>query len=401
MPSLLVSSWMWHLTRWNGLFLGTYLVTHLGGPPIANQFVGVAMFAPMLAGAYFSSRSDIEPRTMVFVTELVLLPVSVLMTVLVSTGAVSMWMIYPFELAYGFGGMVNMTAQRELLFRLAGPDRATRVLNIEVTSMAAAMMLGPLLGGLTISVFGLGVAFGVPAALLAGSVLLFWTSTRRYAPPRLAAVPVRQGTDWRLLSRSPALTLILLVTVICNLCYFAFLPLVPVIAEHLDAGAAMAGVIGAAAGIAQLVVGSALVMRPVRRPLAAYVGGVALCLGCLGIVAATPLLSVTLVALGIAGIGQALFGSAQATLPVAAVGIHERAAALGLLSTTIGLALPTGMVILGVTSSVLGPQRAMLVSALVGLLTLAATLVVGRRYLNRPTLGEPAGRGGEGDSVAA
>ena len=394
---------MWHLTRWNGLFLGTYLVTHLGGPPIANQFVGVAMFAPMLAGAYFSSRSDIEPRTMVFVTELVLLPVSALMTVLVATGAVSIWMVYPFELAYGFGGMVNMTAQRELLFRLGGPLGAARVLNIEVTGMAAAMMLGPLLGGLTISAFGLGVAFGIPAVLLAGSVLLFWASTRglpAYPIPKLAAA-ARRGTDWRLLSRSPSLALILLVTVICNLCYFAFLPLVPVIAEHLNAGAAMAGVIGAAAGVSQLVVGSALVVRPVRRPFAAYVGGVALCLSCLGIVAATPLLSVTLAALGVAGIGQALFGSTQATLPVAAVGIHERAAALGLLSTTIGLALPTGMVILGVTSGVLGPQRAMLASALAGLVTLAATLLLGRRYVSRPTLDEAAGRGGEGDSVAA
>ena len=134
---------MWHLTRWNGLFLGTYLVTHLGGPPIANQFVGVAMFAPMLAGAYFSRRSGIDPRAMVFRTQLALLPVAVLMTGVVSTGAVSLWMVYAFELAYGFGGMVNMTAQRELLFRVGGPLRAGRVLNIEVTSMAAAMMLGP------------------------------------------------------------------------------------------------------------------------------------------------------------------------------------------------------------------------------------------------------------------
>ena len=395
---------MWHLTRWNGLFLGTYLVTHLGGPPIANQFVGVAMFAPMLAGAYFSARSDIEPRAMVLVTELVLLPVSVLMTALVFTGSVSMWMVYPFELAYGFGGMVNMTAQRELLFRISGPLRAPRVLNIEVTSMAAAMMLGPLLGGLTISAFGLGVAFGVPALLLAGSALLFWASTRRlpeYPMPRLVTVPARRGTDWGLLSRSPALALILFVTVICNLCYFAFLPLVPVIAEHLGAGAAMAGVIGAAAGVAQLVIGSGLVVRPVRRPFAAYAGGVALCLSCLGIVAATPMLSVTLAALGVAGIGQALFGSTQATLPVAAVGDHERTAALGLLSTTIGVALPTGMLILGAMSSVLGPQRAMLVSALAGLAALAATLLFGRRHLSKSVLDEAAGGGGEGDSVAA
>lgn len=394
---------MWHLTRWNGLFLGTYLVTQLGGPPIANQFVGVAMFAPLVAGAYFSARYDIEPRTVVFATEVMLLPVAFVMAALVSTGTVSLWMVYPFELAYGFGGMVNMTAQRELLFRVGGPLRAGRVLNIEVTSMAAAMMLGPLIGGLTISAFGLGVAFLIPAVLLAGSVVLFWMSTRHLPehPVALTAVPVRRRTDWRLLSRSPTLAVILFVTVICNLCYFAFLPLVPVIAEHLDAGPAMAGVIGAAAGVAQLVIASGLVMRPVRRPWPAYIGGVALCLCCLGIVGFSPWLSVTLAALGVAGIGQALFGSTQATLPVEAVQVHERTAALGLLSTTIGVALPVGMVILGISSSVLGPQRAMLVSALTGLVALAATAVITRRNLSRPTSGGSACGGGEGDSVAA
>ena len=112
-------------------------------------------------------------------------------------------------------------------------------------------------------------------------------------------------------------------------------------------------------------------------------------------------MSVTLAALGVAGIGQALFGSTQATLPVAAVQVHERTAALGLLSTTIGAALPAGMVILGISSSVMGPQRAMLVSALTGLVALAATAVITRRYLNRPTSGGSACRGGEGDSVAA
>jgi predicted MFS family arabinose efflux permease len=391
---LLVSSWLWHLTRWDGLFLGTYLVTHLGGPPIANQFVGVAMFAPMLLGSYVSSRANFAPRKLVFLTELVLLPISVLMTVLVGTGAVQMWMVYPFELAYGFGGMVNMTAQRELLFRIGGPQRSTRVLNTELTGMASAMMLGPLVGGLTIAAFGLGVAFAVPAVLLTFSAPLLWISTRRLQAEPPSAAPSAAGmTDWRLLRRSPALALILVVTLICNLCYFAFLPLVPVIAKHLNAGAVMAGVIGATAGIVQLVITAVLVVRPVRRPLNAYTFGVALCLCCLAILAYTPVLTVALLTLGVAGIGQALFGSTQATLPVAAVAPHERAAALGLLSTTIGVALPTGMVVLGVTSSLLGAQPAMLMSALFGLAALAAT-VLGNS-------GRAIGVGGEGDSIAA
>jgi predicted MFS family arabinose efflux permease len=398
---LLVSSWLWHLTRWDGLFLGTYLVTHLGGPPIANQFVGVAMFAPMLLGSYVSSRNDFAPRKLVFVTELVLLPISILMTVLVGwghlpaggqgAGAVQMWMVYPFELAYGFGGMVNMTAQRELLFRFAGPMHSIRVLNTELTGMASAMMLGPLVGGVTIAAFGLGVAFAVPAVLLALSAPLLWMSTRALPaePPRAAR---RRMADWRLLRRSPTLAVILLVTVICNLCYYAFLPLVPVIAKHLNAGAVMAGVIGATAGIVQLVITAVLVVRPVRRPLSAYTFGVALCLCCLAVLAYTPVLTAALLTLAVAGIGQALFGSTQAMLPVAAVAPHERAAALGLLSSTIGVALPTGMVVLGVTSSLLGAQPAMLMSALVGLAALAAT-VLGNS-------GRAIGVGGERNSVA-
>jgi MFS family permease len=406
---LLVSSWLWHLTRWGGLFMGTYLITHLGAEPIANQFVGVAMFAPMLLGAYVSSRVDVDARKLVLVTEFVLLPISVLMAVLVGSGAVATWMVYPFELAYGFGGMVNMTAQRALLFRMGGPLHVTRVLNTELAGMASAMMLGPLIGGITIASFGLGVAFCVPVVLLACSAPLLWLSTRRIpATPAVVTSPAAAtagSNAWQLVRSSRPLAVILSVTLICNLCYFAFTPLVPVIAKHLGAGAAMAGVIGATPGIVQMVVAAALVVRPARNPIAAYAAGVALCLCGLGILSYTPVLTVALLALGVAGIGQALFGSTQATLPFTSVAPHERAAALGLIPTTIGVALPTGMVVLGVASSLFGPQLAMLLSALIGLVALIAALLGNRHLMKAPhtvrTSGGAIGVGGEGDSVTA
>lgn len=391
------------------MFLGTYLVTYLGGPPIANQFVGVALFAPMLLGSYVASRTDIEPRRLVLVGQLVLLPISVLMVALVGSKAVTTWMVYPFELAYGFGGMVNMTSQRELLFQIAGPSRSTRVLNIELTGLASAMMAGPLIGGTSVAVFGLGVAFAVPAVLLICSTILFWYSTRRlplaHNPAPIAAAAGGGGrVDWRLLRRSRALAVILLVTVVCNLCYFAFMPLVPVIAQRLDAGAAMAGVIGATAGVVQLVIAALLIVRPPPRPMSAYALGVSLCLGCLALLAYTPTVALALLTLSVAGIGQALFSSTQATLPVDVVAPHERAAALGLLTTTIGVALPTGMVVLGVMSGLLGAQLAMLVSALAGLAALAAIVAANRKLLMRlpsrtVTLCGPISVGREGNPI--
>jgi predicted MFS family arabinose efflux permease len=400
---------MWHLTRWDGLFLGTYLITHLGGHPIDNQFAGVAMFTPMLLGAYVASKMrQVNPRQLVLITELALLPLTAVMIVLVSTGAVQIWMVYPFELACGFGGMVNMTAQRELLIRHAGQARSHRALSAEMAGLASATMLGPLLGGVMIGVFGLGVAFAFPAVLLGCSAVILWHATRRLptgAPAAAGADPpstaARGRMDWQLLRHSRTLTVVLGVTVIGNLCYFAFIPLVPVISKSLGAGAAMAGVIGSAAGTVQLVTAAALILRPARRPAAAYAFGVALCLCCLGVLSYAPVVAVALLALGVAGIGQALFGTMQATLSVAAVGPHERSAALGLLSTTIGLALPTGMVILGVTSSLLGARLAMLVSALVGLAALAATLLGNPHQIRPPeTSGGPVSLGREGDPVA-
>ena len=207
--------------------------------------------------------------------------------------------------------------------------------------------------------------------------------------------------DWQLLRRSRALTVILAVTVIGNLCYFAFIPLVPVISKNLGAGAAMAGVIGSAAGTVQLVSAVGLTVWPARRPAAAYAFGVALCLCCLGVLSFAPVVAVALLALGVAGIGQALFSTMQTTLSVAAVGPHERSAALGLLSTTIGVALPTGMVILGVTSSLLGARLAMLLSALVGLAALATTLLGNAQQMRAPKTSSGAVRvGREGDPVA-
>jgi predicted MFS family arabinose efflux permease len=320
-------------------------------------------------------------------------------------------MVYPFMIAYGFGGMVNMTTQRELLFQMSGPLRSTRVINAEVASTASATMLGPLIGGITIQAFGLGVAFAVPAALLASSAPLLWLSTRHLPVTSIPIVPASavgggRVTDWHLLRRSRALTVILLITVICNLFYFAFIPLVPVIAQHLHADALMAGVIGSAAGIMTLGIAGVLVVRPARQPFNAYVAGVALCLCCLAVLSYAPLLIVVLSALAVAGVGQAYFGSAQAILPVAAVAPGERAAALGLVTTAIGLALPVGMVILGIMSSLLGPQLAMLVSALVGLAALTATVLVNRDSMRAPsnTTGSSGAtmRGGrEGNPVAA
>jgi hypothetical protein len=74
-------------------------------------------------------------------------------------------------------------------------------------------------------------------------------------------------------------------------------------------------------------------------------------------------------------------------------------------TTTIGVALPSGMVVLGIASSLLGARQAMLVSALVGLIALCLIVIANaglfgaprRRIVSR----RPVGVGGESHPIAA
>jgi MFS family permease len=386
---LVISSFMWHLTRWDGLFLGTYLVTRLGGKPIDDQLVGIAMFAPMLLGSTVAGhlRKGLDPRLVVLVCEVTLLPLAAGFPFLAGSRAAEIWMVYPFEFAFGVGGMVNMTAQRELLARTAGPRRQRRVLSAELTGMSGAMMLGPLIGGISIGLLGIGPAFGLTAVLLAGSVTILRAASRPATVPAPPSLPVASGPaettrpSLRQLLGHRRLAFVLGVTVVANLCYFAFTPLVPVVAKRLQAGPAVTGVLGSAAGAVQLVVAAVLVAWPARRAGAAFAAGVGLCLACLGALAYAPDVLVAVLVLATAGIGQGLFNSLQTLLTVSSVPRADRPAAFGVLTTTIGVALPLGMLVLGISSSLFGAQAGMLVSSLTGLAVLAVIAALNRRAL--------------------
>lgn len=414
---LLCSSWLWHITRWQGLFLSAYLVTQQGAPPIANQLVGVCIFAPTILGGYVGARSQEagRSRTLVLTTQIALVPLSLLMAVSVLWDYGSAWAVYPFMFAYGVGFVVNLTAQRVLILHRAGPELGARAMNAEVTGLSGAMMVGPLIGGVTAEMFGLPAAFSILVVLLAVSVLLLLISTRgvdwlseQVAEP--AAAPAStvdsEGTTrpTRALWRSPAMLLVLLLTLVYDVFFFAFTPLIPVIAEELRADAVMTGVLASAAGFVQLVVCAYLVVRPLRREMAAYIGGVALALVCLAGLTWAPAIAAAVLILGVSGIGQALVASTQATLPITLVAERDRATAMGLVATAIGVALPVGMIALGVGANILGARGAMLASAVVGLFVLAVILLANSRLL-RGRLPVPsdgtAGLGREGDAVAA
>jgi MFS family permease len=400
--TLFVSSWLWHTTRWGGLFTCGYLVTKLSDAPFLNQLVGVSIFAPMLLGGLAAGAlSDrFDRRRIVLTTQLLLIPVSLAMFAIVQSGLVQVWMVYPYMICLGSGGVVNMTAQRALIYETVGARLAPRALTIETVGMASANVAGALCGGAAIEAIGTGSAFGLLATALCVSVVLLRTvpAPKRGAeiaptvtsrPTVIAPLPVTTlpsttlpsttlpaftmrdqiRSGFTLLDRSPSLTSMLGITVVMNLFYFSFMPLVPVMAERFGASALSTGILGAAAGCGQLVTGIVLASRHVTRRGHVYVAGSAIALTGLGLFASAPALGVAFVALLFAGVGQAGFGSMQSVLVIESASRAERGAALGLLSTAIG-AMPLGMLLVGFSAQSLGPPVALRVSSAVGLAAL-------------------------------
>jgi MFS family permease len=168
-----------------------------------------------------------------------------------------------------------------------------------------------------------------------------------------------------------------------NLCMFGYMPLVPVVAEAFAVSAVIAGALAAAPGLGQITTGLVLSTRPLRSHGTVFACGSAVALLGLFVFATVPLLGVAFVALFVAGVGQAGFGSMQSLLAIESAGPNERGVALGVLSTAIG-ALPIGMAAIGLGAELLGTRGALITSSLLGLLALAVVVLRRRRDLLGP-----------------
>lgn len=378
---LCTSSFLWHTTRWGGLFTTSYLLTRMSGSPMVIQVAGALLYAPMLVGGFLAGAiSDrFERKRLLLVIQMLLVPVEFVMFALVQSGHVRVWMAFPFMFLLGIGGLANMTAQRPLIYETVGPRFAAPAMTIESTAQAGSAMVGTLVGGALMDRVGLGAGFFGMGVLLCISLVLLWlVPPPQYAAPRGSLAPMSAAEQLRagraLVRRSRRLRAMLLVTVVMNLCMFGYTPLVPAVAEHFAGGAALAGLLAAGPGLGQIIGGLALTTRQPARHFVVFASGSAV--GLIGLLtfSGSPVFGLAFVALFLSGLGQSGFGSMQSLLAIESAGDAERGIALGVLSTCIG-ALPIGTVTIGLLAELLGTRPALATSSLIGLCGLAVISV--------------------------
>ena len=375
-PKLWASGWLWSLTRWMSVFLCSYLVNERTGSPLLVQLVGTAFFAPMffggIAGGVISDRFDRRHTIMRQLS--VLAPVALLMAFLVNSARLHVWMVYPFMLVLGAGGVLDMTSRRALVFDMVGARRVTQAMTLESMAQTSGTMFGTIAGGAIIELAGAGNTFLVVAAAYAVSwAMLAWM--RPVPRDGGTTVPGDLRRDiaegFRYVRGNQTISAILGVTVLMNFFYFSHMPLVPVFAKQLHVNAFGAGVLASAAGLGSLIATFVLTTQvPYRLSRGmAYTCGSLVGAAMLMPFALSPWYALSLGSLMLAGAGQAGFGSMQGALILLHSTPEMRGRAMGVLSMGIG-ALPFGTVLLGLVAQATNPRSAVFGSALLGLTTI-------------------------------
>lgn len=369
-PRLWASSWLWNLTRWMAVFLGSYLVNQRTGSPLLVQLTGAAFYLPiLLGGAVGGVVADRFDRRRSLMLQLALLvPVAALMGALTLSGGLAVWMVYPFMLVVGIGWVVDMTSRRPLVFDMVGDARMTNAMALESMAMTGGAMFGNLTAGAVIGVFGVGDTFLAMAVLHAAACLCLVglpEVRRSHVPAAGSSVRADLAAGLRYVRGHHLLLSALGVTVLVNFFYYPYQPLVPVFAHRLHVGAFPTGALAAAAGFGSL--SAAWLIAAGRRPGRGrtYVGGSILAMSGVLVFALSPWYALSTLGLVLAGAGQACYNTMQATITLASAGPAMRGRALGVISMGIGV-LPVSLPLVGIAAQIAGPVVALAATAALG-----------------------------------
>ncbi len=375
---LLLGGWLWTMCRWAAGFLGAYVANDLTGSARLVQLTGVAMWAPLLVGGVVGGvvSDRFDRRKTVIAQYVALVPTAALLGVVAIVSTLRLWLVYPFLVVVGVGGVIDMTSRRASVYDLVGPERLDNAMALESLSSASGLAIGSLVGGTAIAAIGIGAAYLCVATLAALSLLLFLlvppiartTATRHERP--LASL--RAG--FALLRTERALVSVLGVTAAVNFFFFSFTPLVQLVGTDLGVGPFRKGLLAAMVGFGMMTGSLAVARQQPRRRGLVYVAGSAAAMAMLVPFALAPHYALAALFLLLSCTGMGLFGSTQSTLVMTSVEAQLRGRALGLLSTAIGV-LPIGMILLGELAQRQGARPAIMISVLVGGAVLAGWLL--------------------------
>lgn len=247
-----------------------WFVFHLTHSPFQVGLLAFLRFVPftilslpagVLADKFDNRRTLMvtQASSMVFAGLLAALPLS---------GWSPLWAIYALAGLGGIATVFDAPNRHALTMQLVGRDGLPNAVALNASLFNLARVVGPALGGVLIGAFGAGICFALNSAtfLAVLGALALMRPSELYAPerresPRLLR-GMRQGLGY--VRRTPAVRLILLMTMVVSTVGFNFNVLIPVLAgKTLHGSALVFGALGASFGLGAL--GGALLSASMAR----------------------------------------------------------------------------------------------------------------------------------------
>jgi MFS family permease len=379
---LWLANFLLYTARWMHMILLTWLVLERTDSPWLVALVGFFSSAPMfllgLVGGVLADR--VNRQRLLTTTQLGNVTSSLLLTVLLTTGAVQVWHAYLATLISGACWALETPSRRAMIFDLLGLEGVTNAMALDAVGMNASRMCGPALAGMLITLLGVTGGYMVVTLFYAAQLALLWSLCLPIGPRQTRQ---RQSIGRNLLEglryilTNHALLATMGITVVMNMLLFPYVQMVPIIARDvLRVDPFLMGLLQAAEGCGALV-GAVLIAAAVNIQYHGriFLGGSLLALLALCLFSLSQWYMLSFPVLFFLGLGTAGFGAMQSTLVILTAKEDMRGRALGVLSLAIGTG-PLGSLLTGAMASAVHPVFALRMNALIGMLALTCIALV-------------------------
>lgn len=355
----------------------------LGASAFQLGLVNVLQFLPVLLfGIPSGIIADRFPkRSIMMVTQSVMLVLAATMSVLVLTDAIELWQVYVIATVFGMANAVDMPTRQAFVSDLVGRDALMNAIALNSALFNTGRIVGPAIAGILLALVGPGILFGINAvsyiAVLTGLALMQVTPIIN----SLTDSPIQRLRDGLSYVRTtPEIFRTILMVGTISIFGMNFNVWVPVLAsDYFDAGSNAYGALFSAMGAGSLLGALSLAFSgrgPNRKRMLAGVAA----MGASEIVLAVVANSDAVLAMGAITLAMIGFASSNAmstanTTVQTAAADHLRGRVMAVYMTVFAGSIPIGALIAGwVTDQFGAPTSVGMGGTIVLLVALALTL---------------------------
>ena len=353
----LVGTWMQQVAQ-------AWLVLELTHDPVWLGIVSAAQFLPVIVlGLFAGVAADALPKRRVLLgTQLSMMVLAAVLTVLVATNLVQVWMILVLAFLLGIANALDMPTRQAFAVELVGHDEVGPAVALNSAMFNAARVLGPAAAGLAIGAFGVAAAFGINAlsflAVIVGLLMMdeaeLHLGARLDRPGSVDAVlrNLREGLAY--VRRTRVVLLAVTVVGLVATLGMNFTVLMPAFTQDvMHADATAFGFLMAASGVGSLLAAMWLVFGGAPRPPRLAIGSILLGAASIAL-AATDVYPVALGLMVLAGFGSIFMAATGNTTIQTAVPDVLRGRVMSVYTTVFSASVPIGGILMGAVASASG-----------------------------------------------